>query len=522
MGIPAYFSHIIRNYKNIVKKMIGFTFHNLFMDCNSIVYDSYYKLCKTNNVKDLDIEVEIINSVIKKIDEYIRIVKPSNTIFIAFDGVAPFAKMEQQRSRRYKSWFVSNVTNKSEIWSTVNITPGTKFMNSLMEAVEKFLLEKKNKYNCKNVIFSSSNECGEGEHKLFEYMRNNKNNEENTIVYGLDADLIMLSIFHLEYFKNIYIFREAPEFLKNYIPIKMERDDEPFILDIKTLSNAILSELNCRCFDNHRIYDYVFLCFFLGNDFLPHFPCMNIRTHGINVLLDVYKKYIANNTRSFLISKETRQIEWDNVYILIKNIASFEHQLLLDEYSVRDKFDNKKRDNNNIDLEALIQDAPILYRIDEKYIHPQEKFWQERYYKALFGIDRTNDNIKEICNNYLEGLEWVYKYYTGNCPDWRWKYNYSYPPLFSDLFSNIHKGKYDLIKNTNKPFSPIVQLSYVLSLKQLDILPISMKEKIIKNYIDFYPEKIEFKWAFCRYFWESHVILPEIPLKIMDEWERIK
>ena len=42
-------------------------------------------------------------------------------------------------------------------------------------------------------------------------------------------------------------------------------NDEPLILDINGLCNSILSELNCRFFDNHRIYDYVFLCFFLPN-----------------------------------------------------------------------------------------------------------------------------------------------------------------------------------------------------------------------------------------------------------------
>ena len=46
MGIPAYFSHLIRNYKNIVAKLIGsnIDFHNMYMDCNSIIYDCVHKL----------------------------------------------------------------------------------------------------------------------------------------------------------------------------------------------------------------------------------------------------------------------------------------------------------------------------------------------------------------------------------------------------------------------------------------------------------------------------------------------
>lgn len=520
MGIPAYFSHIIRNHKNIVTKLIdsNIHFYNMYMDCNSIIYDCVHsiKICEKDKIENL-----IINLVIKKIDEYITLVNPSNTIYIAFDGVAPFAKMEQQRNRRFKTSHLSKILKKNDIWNTVNITPGTKFMNNLMVEIEKKFLRMENKYNVNRIIVSTSRDFGEGEHKLFNHIRENPNIYENIIIYGLDADLIMLSIFNKKYFKNIFICRESPEFLKCFIENDTFKNNECLLLNINNLSNSILNRMGCKFFDNHRIYDYAFLCFFLGNDFLPHFPSMNIRTHGIDVLLNIYNKHIAVKNNSYLISKQTMKIEWKNVYILIKHISLYEHKLLLEEHFVRDKFDYRKI-NINEDIEKLIQNVPIIYRFDEKYICPTEEFWEERYYKNLFNCDRNSIEIKNICLNYLEGLEWVYKYYTIGCINWKWKYNYHYPPLFKDLLLWVPRNKINLLDENYHVFSSTAQLCYVLSLDNLDLLPDSILDKIKNKYLYLYPDNVEFKWAYCRYFWESHACLPEIPLKIMEDIEKIK
>ena len=236
MGIPSYFSHIVKKYKHIVESMESqdIQYDNLYMDSNSIIYDMLHSMESMQS--DDDFEIKLINAVISKIEDYIKIIKPSNTIFIAFDGVAPLAKMNQQRTRRYKSHFMEECTflNKCQVkWSSSQITPGTKFMTLLSKKMNEYFKDnKEKKYNVKKVIISAADEKGEGEHKLYEYMRKNPDINHNTAVYGLDADLIMLSIFHVKYQKNIYIFREAPAFMNSSIPKDLLNDDSIYFLDI--------------------------------------------------------------------------------------------------------------------------------------------------------------------------------------------------------------------------------------------------------------------------------------------------
>ena len=535
MGIPSYFSYIIKNYPNIIRNLghfVSIPFHHLYMDCNSIVYDAVHTIEKQIDSGDYksknDMETDIINLVIENIKGYINIISPSETVYIAFDGVAPFAKMDQQRTRRYKSAFLSKITfddavKKTDKWNTSAITPGTAFMEKLSNAVDYEFKHSEGKHNVKCIFVSCSNHCGEGEHKLYENIRKQNKTTDNIAVYGLDADLIMLSIFHLKYAKNIYVFREAPEFLKSSIPISVRGNEtEPHFLDIQHLASCVSSEMQCKFPDPQRIHDYVFLCFLLGNDFLPHFPAMNIRTHGIQALMDIYRLFIGNYADRFFISKTTGKIQWRNVGIFINEIARREHELLMNEYFVRDKFDKRNyTEVTSKDKDDILQNTPTICRQEEKYICPSELGWEKRYYKTLFdGMKRTNEFLKPLCNNYLEGLEWTYKYYTGTCPDWRWKYNYNYPPLFIDLCKFIPHFETDFINTSfveKKAFSPNTQLSYVLPNENLYLLPCKISTFLKENYKELYPEKYNFQWTFCRYLWEAHPKLPEISLELLEQ-----
>jgi 5'-3' exonuclease len=137
----------------------------------------------------------------------------------------------------------------------------------------------------------------------------------------------------------------------------------------------------------------------------------------------------------------------------------------------------------------------------------------------LFKIDYDETRIKDICVNYMEGLEWTMKYYTNGCPDWRWKYKYHYPPLLKDLIRFIPYFETEFITDCIKnPVSPMVQLCYVVPKPSLTLLPKSIYDVLILNHDDWYKTDVEFIWAFCRYFWESHVDLPEIDIDILENF----
>ena len=243
MGIPAYFSYIIKNYPNILQKFQkNIAVNHLYLDSNSVVYDSMREIEYSGNNDDF--ERKLINAVCKKIENYIQQISPTHLVYIAFDGVAPVAKLNQQRNRRYKSWFMGQYepTNIPQ-WDSTAITPGTEFMNKLNLQV-RYHFRKPNAYNVKQVIISGSDSPGEGEHKIFEYIRENTDDIKNmkSVIYGLDADLIMLTINHLQYCKNMYLFRETPDFIKS-----IDNTLDPnfmYVIDIPQFKNNLVYYLN--------------------------------------------------------------------------------------------------------------------------------------------------------------------------------------------------------------------------------------------------------------------------------------
>ena len=76
MGIPAYFSSIIKRYPSIIKKLNkSISVNQLFMDCNSIIYDCFHDLAKESETKSQnEFEKQLINKVLDKLNYYLKIV----------------------------------------------------------------------------------------------------------------------------------------------------------------------------------------------------------------------------------------------------------------------------------------------------------------------------------------------------------------------------------------------------------------------------------------------------------------
>ena len=515
MGIPAYFSHIIKNHPKIIENIDTFSIiHNLFLDCNSVIYDVVHE----GNAKD---ENEIIQQVCHKIDSYIQLIKPANIVYVAFDGVAPVAKLQQQRERRLRSWLLNTLHNDIEnkdasTWDTTAITPGTQFMDKLGKGVNTFF---SNRCMSPRIIVSASDEPGEGEHKLFEYVRANlSSTDEISVVYGLDADLIMLSIHHLQICNNIFLYRESPHFIRN-LNSKLD-PNKSYILNIPLLSQEIVFELtNSSVYDKRRVCDYILLCFFLGNDFMPHFPCLNIRNNGVDTLMNTYKELVLEIDDFFLTNDDT--IIWKNLKRFVKSLSQKQHELMIIEHNKRNKYEKRHYSTNTIeDKMNKLTNTPSIERSKEHYINPYEEEWESRFYDILFHIKVDDTRKKQICINYIEALEWTYKYYSKGCIHWRWKYNYHYAPLLSDLEKYIPFFQTSFFEEEHKsikPVSPLTQLVYVMPRNNLHHIPSKTKELLLTQHSDWYPVDFSMEWSYCKYLWESHLIIPQINIDSIEK-----
>ena len=193
-------------------------------------------------------------------------------------------KKEENKSNLEKE------NNKDKIiFDTNAISAGTKFMFHLTNYIKNYIMEQKKvneDWMTIDILLSGSDVPGEGEHKILEYIRNyklsdNYNPYTKHCIYGLDADLIMLSLLSHEY--NFVILREDYFKMKKQAKvenneIKNEKYSEKkieyqfFLISVlreylELEFNFLKKKIKFKYDFEKIIDDFIFLCFFIGNDF---------------------------------------------------------------------------------------------------------------------------------------------------------------------------------------------------------------------------------------------------------------
>uniref|UniRef100_A0A667Y095 5'-3' exoribonuclease n=1 Tax=Myripristis murdjan TaxID=586833 RepID=A0A667Y095_9TELE len=634
MGVPAFFRWLSRKYSSIIvhcveersKECNGVRipvdtskpnpneveFDNLYLDMNGIIHPCTHPEDKPAPKN----EDEMMVAIFEYIDRLFNIVRPRRVLYMAIDGVAPRAKMNQQRSRRFRaSKEGAELTEEKqrmreeiiqrggylppeeikERFDSNCITPGTEFMDNLAHCLRYYVADRlSNDPGWRNitVFLSDASVPGEGEHKIMDFIRRQRaqpNHDPNThhCLCGADADLIMLGLATHE--PNFTIIRE--EFKPNkprpcalcgqmgheikdcqgtarekqgehdqFADTMPVAEQEFIFIRLCVLREYLERELTMASlpfpFDFERsVDDWVFMCFFVGNDFLPHLPSLEIREGAIDRLVGIYKDVVHKTggylTQNGFVNLERVEMIMHAVGVAEDNIFKkrkeddVKHQapayLTTGQFAPqalggRDRpqpvhnarhqaFDMRmqSRDHNNrVSLDSWPSDSSdsrgVKRKAEDSDSEPEpednvrlwEEGWKQRYYKTKFDVDVTDEDFKrKVVKSYVEGLCWVLRYYYQGCASWKWYFPFHYAPFASDfkdivgMFSEFEKG--------TKPFKPLEQLMGVFPAASGNFLPTTWRNLMTSpdsSIIDFYPDDFAIDLNGKKYAWQGVALLP--------------
>ena len=538
MGIPFYYRHLIlKDQKNLLCNLHDCD--RLFLDYNSVIHTCAQDVLQTIMAKQLNednsmsqshIESMIFEAVYNHTIEITKICKPTNLLYIAIDGVAPRSKIHQQRKRRYLSAFRNEMIYKFKDennipyikWDSNAITPGTNFMKSL----QSYLLNKFAALSTAlgyKIIFSGADEPGEGEHKIIRYIKSSTTVNRD-VIYGLDADLIMLSLTAANSNSNssIYLMREGQNFMTNMTDFKF--------LNIANLRTTISTSI-------FNMYDYIFICFLLGNDFIPNVACLKIKSGAIDIICELYKETYNEIGTTLILGvteeNEKYRINYAFLISLLNKLTAREDKLMVEvtkefyETVPVFKHFNTKLEKFTYELDNNPQYNKFPFVIDPI----EDTSWRSSYYHHLFGCHKM-DMVNNICKNYIEGLEWICDYYFNSHSNhkYEWYYKYNYAPCVSDLHKYLKINSEVIAMPSapspySQPQSPPritedIQLLMVLPPLSKNILNIQ-QQKLMDNLdygcVHYYPTKFCITSYLKNALWESLPVLPNIDLDHLIE-----
>lgn len=226
MGVPALFRWLSKKYPKIISPVVeekgqeiengdgttttipvdargpnpnGEEMDNLYLDMNGIVHPCSHP----EDRPAPETEEEMMIAVFDYTERVVNMVRPRKLLMIAVDGVAPRAKMNQQRSRRFRSAqeaaekdaeaaefhrrMVANgerdeVNAIKKTWDSNSITPGTPFMDLLAASLRywvSYKLSTDPAWEKLKVVISDATVPGEGEHKIMNFVRSQRSSPDH-------------------------------------------------------------------------------------------------------------------------------------------------------------------------------------------------------------------------------------------------------------------------------------------------------------------------------------------------------
>jgi len=492
----------------------GIVVDNLMIDMNGLFHNSTQKIYEYGNFKPrnrllgtrrpaqrtsgLQKQLQVFEDVCFNVDKVLNLVNPRKRLILCVDGPAPLSKQNQQRQRR----FISALEKENDTHRTFDsnsITPGTKFMDYLTKYIDWYIRKKMSEDNSIwstiEVVFSNEKAPGEGEHKLINFIRNHGNKEESYCVHGMDADLIMLSLG--THIPNFWILREEP----------MDSHFEFYVIDIGSVRREMgeLMRWEGDKYDRESaINDFIFMCFTVGNDFLPHIPGIEIIEGGIDFMLDVYKNTCEIHGHITRSGSKGVRFRRRSLRAFLGTVSQYEKGVLEHKLSHKETFFP----------DALLEKSATLS--EGKYNLNIEKYRQEYYGQKLEEVK----DMEKLCHDYLEGMQWVMTYYTQGVPNWKWRFPYHYAPFAHTIAEHVSTFSFKDYA-ISAPTVPFVQLLSVLPPKSADLLPAPLDDLLRSEtspMAKYCPENFPVDLAGKRQKWEGTVILPMIDYANVEKW----
>ena len=523
MGIKHYWMYTQKRYASCIKKMakdvtldhIGVSVDNMIIDMNGIFHSSAQKIFQYGNhkprtrflgrtrqsryprqLRGIRAQIALFENVCETVETIFRVVRPSRRLILCVDGVAPISKQQQQRGRRFRS---AKEQEDDAPFNSNAITPGTKFMDYLTKYIDWYIRRRINEsHEWRNiqVIFSNEKAPGEGEHKGISFIRYYGKPSESYCIHGMDADLIMLAL--STHMPKFYILRDDV----------YDAGNEYFCVNIGKMRGEMLQDLYWT--EEHHTFcpinainDFVFLCFMVGNDFLPHIPSIEIIENGIELILEVYKQTCTQYGHITEI-RSGEQIRFSKLPLSIFLGIVGAHE--------KENFEHKMNHKSSFFPDKLLN-KHSRQRDDGKWM-VNITAYNDEYMRTCFSSEFTEE---QLCHQYLEGMQWVLSYYSRGVPNWKWMYKHHYAPPASILARHVDSFKFPRYGRTT-PSTPFQQLMCVLPPKSAYLIPTPLNELLTNPdspLKQFYPDDFEIDLSGKRREWEGIVLLPIVDFELV-------